>query len=163
MKASSKRGRPKKIDEREALRLYESGLNDRETGKQMGVSKGIIQCWRKQSGLPPNGWRVLDRIAGVKELYDAGLCDREIAEELGVSFDAARSWRLRRGFPPVGKRGRRPGPQLPVKEEKRRETLFRICKNESAVARRLGISRQAVNQWRQSRGLASKREAGNAR
>lgn len=90
----------RKIDTEFALRLYRSGMLDREIARELGVSATAINNWRKDEGLPSNAppRRTPDGEA-IRALHAQGLNDREIARQLDMRAVAVCKWRHKHGLP----------------------------------------------------------------
>lgn len=84
-----------------------------------------------------------------RDLYEEGLSDPEIADRVGVTPSAIAQWRKRRELKPKGA-----GPKtLSGDEEERRRALYEKGLSDPEIADRIGISRSAVQSWRQDRDL----------
>ncbi len=92
--------RRRKIDTEFALRLYRSGMLDREIARELGVSANAVNCWRKGEGLPSNAppRRTPDGEA-IRALHAQGLNDREIGRQLDMRAVAVCKWRHKHGLP----------------------------------------------------------------
>lgn len=96
----------KKIPEKEhqkRLKYYNLGMNDRQIGEKVGLSKEGIYHWRKRNDLPAND-KPFSKISNKKhqkrmELYNKGLTDEQIAEKVEISKYGIRSWRYRNNLP----------------------------------------------------------------
>jgi hypothetical protein len=84
-----------------------------------------------------------------KQLYDSGYHDYEIARRLGVTPSAICSWRKSRGLSPNGKVG---GSHLSDRMDERSE-LYELGLSDADIARRQGVTRQAIWLWRQKKNL----------
>ena len=99
--ATAKRKKKRrKIDTEFALRLYRSGMLDREIARELGVSANAVNCWRKDEGLPSNAppRRTPDGEA-IRALHAQGLNDREIGRALDMRAVAVCKWRHKHGLP----------------------------------------------------------------
>lgn len=103
--AANPRKKPTKINDARARKLYEEGLNDREIGKQCGVSTKAVWLWRTEQQLPPNGKAAIRE--DWMELYKDGASDYEIAALSGVHRKVVYDWRWRNKLPANHKNGRR--------------------------------------------------------
>lgn len=88
------------------MELYESGLNDCEIARQLGVRSCDVLNWRRKKGLKAN-WKRLEKgeVKGSKldapeimELYRSGATDAELARAAGVAGSTVRGWRKVRGL-----------------------------------------------------------------
>lgn len=110
-KAKGKRTRKKvgrKIDTNLAMRLYKSGMLDREIAVKLGVSANAVNLWRKYEGLPSNAPpRKTPDGEKIRALHAQGLNDREIAAQLNMRAVAVCKWRHRHGLPSNYERNRK--------------------------------------------------------
>ena len=97
---AKRKKRRRKIDTDFAMRLYRSGMLDREIAAQIGVSANAVNSWRKGEGLPSNAppRRSPDGEA-IRALHAQGLNDREIGRKLGMRPVAVCKWRHKHGLP----------------------------------------------------------------
>lgn len=96
---SVKKVHKQKIDHDVFMKLYNSGLNDREIAESLDVARKQVIDHRKEYDLPPKQPKgKLDPIRFI-ELYEQGLTDREIAKELGVNTQYICVYRNKHGFP----------------------------------------------------------------
>jgi DNA-binding CsgD family transcriptional regulator len=99
------RRRIKSMAHTERLRLYRSGLNDREIARRLGTTRSAIVQWRGAHGLPskyqPKAARALrkpERDAQMLKLYRVGRTDQQMAESLGCAQRTVYRWRQTRAL-----------------------------------------------------------------
>lgn len=88
-------------DKKELIQQDRKGLNDTQLAEYFGVSRTLINRWRKAAGLPPR--RLVVRYhpeieAEFNQLYLQGFTDTEIGRECGYAAQAVASWRQRMGY-----------------------------------------------------------------
>lgn len=98
--------RPKRMDEREARRLYRAGKNDVQIAAELEVTRQSVSNWRKREGLPAVIHMNLISFDEKKamRLYKAGKTDGQIGAAVGKSGETIYKWRTRRGLPSQKKR-----------------------------------------------------------
>lgn len=97
---------PKKLDEREARRLYKAGKNDAQIAAELEVTRMTVSKWRKREGLTAVvhlNWMSFDEKKALR-LYKSGKTDGQIGAAVGKSAAAIQKWRTRRGLPSQKKR-----------------------------------------------------------
>ena len=85
------------------IRLYESGLIDKEIAAECHCSEAAICSWRIRNGLPCNGnhlYRLPDIQEKLFNCYQRGLGNAATAEELGLSTFQVQKWRDENNLPP---------------------------------------------------------------
>lgn len=94
------RRRIKSMTHTERLRLYRSGLNDREIARRLGTTRSAIVQWRDAHSLPskykpgaPRALRKPDRDEQMMRLYRLGRTDRQMAASLGCTQRIVYRWR----------------------------------------------------------------------
>lgn len=94
------RRRIKSMAHTERLRLYQSGLNDREIARRLNATRSAIVQWRGAHGLPskyqpnaPKALRKPDRDEQMMRLYRLGRTDNQMAESLGCTPRIVYRWR----------------------------------------------------------------------
>ena len=88
------------------MELYESGMNDCEIARQLGVRPCDVLNWRRKHDLKPNRKRLeKGEVKGSKldaqeimEMYRSGATDAELARAAGVAGSTVRAWRNVRGL-----------------------------------------------------------------
>ena len=97
----------KPLTHAERLRLYRSGLNDRDMARRLNTTRSAIVQWRGAHNLPskyqadaPRALRKPDRDEQMLRLYRLGRTDREIAESLGCTHRIVYRWRHARVLEP---------------------------------------------------------------
>lgn len=98
--------RPKRMDEREARKMYTAGKNDAQIAAALDVTRQTVSKWRKREGLPAVIHMNLVTFDEKKamRLYKAGKTDGQIGAAVGKSAGAIYKWRWRRGLPCQKKR-----------------------------------------------------------
>ena len=91
-----------KIDTDAIIRLYETGLSDRQIAQKLDYSVSSVSKWRRKFGLPPHGVRPVVDFQSAMELYKAGWSDNRIARVLGTSKATISGWRHRNYLPANG-------------------------------------------------------------
>lgn len=94
----------RKIPDSEIARkqLYDSGLNDREIGDMLDVTRFTIRYWRTRRGLPPNfSFFLPSQAERFFELYKKGYNDNEIAKVLGIDQSRVSEFREHKDLPPA--------------------------------------------------------------
>jgi len=99
------RRRIKLMEHTERLRLYHSGLNDREIARRLNTTRSAIVQWRDAQGLPskykPKAARALrkpERDEQMMKLYRLGRTDQQMAESLGCAQRTVYRWRQTRAL-----------------------------------------------------------------
>ena len=87
---------------KKAKPLYESGMNDAEIARALGVAPSSVWNWRYRNHLPSNqtsgSGKNVD-YGKVQILYDQGCTDMEIAEAVGCSKHTVGIWRRKNILP----------------------------------------------------------------
>lgn len=96
---SVKKAHRSKIGHDAFIKLYNSGLNDREIAESLCVNRRYVYDHRKAHDLPPKQSKGKLDSAKFIELYEKGLTDTEIAMALGVNPKYVCVYRNRHGFP----------------------------------------------------------------
>lgn len=87
---------------KKAKPLYESGMNDAEIARALGVAPSSVYSWRIRNHLPSNhisGTEPKVDYGKVQLLYEQGSTDREIAETVGCSKQTVAIWRRKNLLP----------------------------------------------------------------
>lgn len=94
------RRRLKLMTHTERLRLYRSGLNDRDMARRLNTTRSAIVQWRGAHNLPskyqpdaPRALRKPDRDEQMMRLYRLGRTDSQMAESLGCTPRIVYRWR----------------------------------------------------------------------
>jgi transposase-like protein len=94
------RRRIKSMTHTERLRLYRSGLNDRDIARRLNTTRSAIVQWRGAHSLPskyqpdaPRALRKPVRDEQMMRLYRLGRTDREMAASLGCAQRIVYRWR----------------------------------------------------------------------
>jgi hypothetical protein len=97
----------KRISEAEnarRLRLYESGMTDKEIAVEAGTTETAIESWRRYRKLPINAFRRGPLTAEDEmhrlQAWEIGLSDSQAAELLKCSTHSYRMWRRRKNLKP---------------------------------------------------------------
>jgi len=85
------------------------------------------------------------------EIYNKGKTDTYIAEVVGCSDHTIVYWRQKHNLEPNIKKGN----PLSEKEENERMRLYNLGFDDKQIAEKMNISKEAVNSWRNLRGLDS--------
>ena len=157
-------GRKSLPPEEEALQMIREGISGAEVAKRIGVSQTTVSNWRNAAGLsgkrggrakntPHHSTRPHD--PGIKEealqMIRDGITGVEVAKRLGVHKGTVRKWRKAAGL--TGNSGQTPGGGTsPLKEEGLQ--MIRDGISGAEVARRLGVHRGTVSNWRKSADLS---------
>lgn len=83
------------------INLYNEGKMDTEIAKELNVTRGAVQYWRKKLGLESKfTYSKISKIDDnkFKELFYKGFSDYKIAKELNMSPDGVYSHRMRHGY-----------------------------------------------------------------
>lgn len=90
----------KLLAQAERLRLYRSGLNDRDIARRLNTTRSAIVQWRSAHNLPskyqpdaPRALRKPVRDEQMMRLYRLGRTDREMAASLGCAQRIVYRWR----------------------------------------------------------------------
>ena len=95
----------------ERMKMYESGMTDKDMAKVLAISVHSIYTWRRKRNFSPN-YKVVHGKQNSKhstylseekhykrlELYNKGMTDEEIAKECNVCKQAIYAWRKVNGL-----------------------------------------------------------------
>jgi hypothetical protein len=135
--------------------VYETSTCAAEAARRLGLPGPAFHIWRIAHGLPPmNDGRFLSAAEHARRLaaYDTTKSDARAAKLLGITPKAACDWRRAQNLQPNhGPQWRAPN-SLPLEEEQRRVQALNELATDDARAARLGITKDAFQQWRRKRG-----------
>lgn len=135
------------MNEKEFMQYYKQGFSDVKISKIMGVCESTIGKLRNKIGLKPNN-RIVITDEDFFKLYNKGLTDKQISEQSGTSESSVRRRRKKYNLP-IHKSYTEANKLL----KKYFMQYHNEGKNDSKIAVLLGISKNAVNNYRISLGL----------
>jgi len=127
-------------------RLHSQGLLDGEIAQALGVSRDVINYWRRKLGLKPNHIKIDKK--KVKELYLKGLSDREIAKRLNCNKSSIQYIRKVLNLKPNYEYCKLSDEQVKVIKD-----LNQAGFNDREIADILNIHPNTVNRYRRKMGL----------